>query len=235
MKKDIKGRTSLYWHWMVGSTPPNEKWLSRMVSLCEITHCVGDAFSILLDYPHKFLQEKCMKQLTNTPGVWVTTLDKCKYGESSRHRQVLVTNLSCLLWLSSDCDHANHSDHRDFVVGRQKWHGATTENKLVTIWTRLFRTFAKAPTDQHCPHCASLRGAPKQDQKPEMPLRRLIVDKLEECDIGVPKQPPEVLFTAAREAILTVNLTSEPLGARLCSENNQNFQKIETSDYISEF
>ena len=171
-----------------------------------------------------------MKRLTNTPGIWVITLDGCKYGESSRHRQVVVTNLACLLWLSNDCDHATHSDHRDSVVGRQKWHGASKEDKLVRTWVRLFRTFVKAPHDQHCPHCATLRGAPKQDKQPAIPLRRLVVEKLKEHDIDVPVEAPEVLFTAAREAILTVNLTPDSLGARLC--NDQKIQKISDSQHV---
>ena len=229
VKKDIKGRNCLYRHWTVGKETPDDRWLSRMVSLCEMTHCVGDSFSILLDYPHKFLQEEDMKRLTNTPGVWVITLDGCKYGESSRHRQVVVTNLACLLWLSRDCDHASHPEHRDSVVGRQKWHGASKENQLIQAWIRLFRAFVKAPHDQHCSHCATLRGAPKQGQQPAIPLRRLVVEKLQEFDIEVPQQAPEVLFTAAREAILTVNLTPDSLGARLCSK--QKIQKIsDTSD-----
>lgn len=81
----------------------------------------------------------------------------------------------------------------------------------------------ESPSDQHCPHYATLRGAPKQDKQPAIPLRRLIVERLEVFDIEAPKQAPEVLFTAAREAILTVNLTLDSLGARLCSD--QNFHK----------
>ena len=156
--------------------------------MCEITHCVGDAFSILLDYPHKFMQDESLTRLTNTTGVWVITLDGWKYGESSRHRQILVTSFACLLWLSNDCNHASHSDHRDSVVGRQKWLGATKENQLVSVWVRLFRDFVRAPTDKHCPHCASIRGAPKSNQEPAIPLRRLVVEKLAEFDIDLPKR-----------------------------------------------
>ena len=85
----------------------------------------------------------------------------------------------------------------------------------------------RAPHDQHCSHCATLRGAPKQDKQPAIPLRRLVVDKLKEHDIDVPVKAPEVLFTAAREAILTVNLTPDSLGAWLCSD--QKVQKIRFS------
>ena len=46
----------------------------------------------------------------------------------------------------------------------------------------------------------------------------------------MPEHPPEVLFTAAREGILTVDLTPDSLGARLCSDqhSSQNFQKFRT-------
>lgn len=68
VKKEVNGRTCLYRHWTTGKVAPSDKWLTRMTSLCEMVHCVGDSFSVLLDYPHKFLQKECMKQLTNTPG-----------------------------------------------------------------------------------------------------------------------------------------------------------------------
>ena len=115
IKKSVKAREVLYRHfsWPVASEKPEEvKRRSCVVSLCEMIHAVGDCFSVVLDYPSRAADGPEFSRLQQVPGVYFLTFDGCKYGESTRHRQCMITNMSCLLWLSRDCDHVTHPQSR---------------------------------------------------------------------------------------------------------------------------
>ena len=123
IKKSVKAREVLYRHfsWPMGSEKPEEvKRRGRVVSLCEMIHAVGDGFSVVLDYPSRAADGQEFSRLQQIPGVYFLTFDGCKYGESTRHRQCMITNMSCFLWLSRDCDHVSHPQSRHGCLNKPK-------------------------------------------------------------------------------------------------------------------
>ena len=144
IKKSIKARQVLYrqFSWPVAADTPEEtKRRNRVVSLCEMIHAVGDCFSVVLDYPSRAADGPDFSRLQQVPGVYFLTFDGCKYGESTRHRQCMITNMSCLLWLSRDCDHVSHPQSRHGCLNKPKWAGVDKRDSLYSQWSGAFYRF----------------------------------------------------------------------------------------------
>ena len=216
IKKSIKARQVLYrqFSWPVAADTPEEtKRRNRVVSLCEMIHAVGDCFSVVLDYPSRAADGPDFSRLQQVPGVYFLTFDGCKYGESTRHRQCMITNMSCLLWLSRDCDHVSHPQSRHGCLNKPKWAGVDKRDSLYSQWSGAFYRFLRAPNDNHCSHCAHLHGAPKE-RPPKVNMRKAVIEAFEQQGFKADRVDPEISFTLHREAILTVNFARNSVGAR---------------------
>ena len=125
----------------------------------------------------------------------------------------MITNMSCLLWLSRDCDHVSHPQSRHGCLNKPKWAGVDKRNSLYAQWSGAFYRFLRAPNDNHCSHCAQLHGAP-QGRPPKINLRKAVLEAFEQHGFNADIVDPEISFTLHREAILTVNFARNSLGAR---------------------
>ncbi len=125
----------------------------------------------------------------------------------------MITNMSCLLWLSRDCDHISHPQSRHGCLNKPKWAGVDKRNSLFAQWSGAFYRFLRAPNDNHCSHCAQLHGAPKE-RPPKINVRKAVLEAFEQQGFQAGKVDPEISFTLHKEAILTVNFARNSLGAR---------------------
>ena len=148
----------------------------RTCALARIKHALGDAFSIEHVWPTPMLQFTCFQELLALPGVFLFTLDNCAFGERYRHRQVIVTNLTCLAPLARDCD----GQHQHLTLGFDKDLQTTQVSAfaagLVKEWSRLFGDFVRQPLQERCVHCLATiaaRGRPLRYGAPP-PMRRVL-------------------------------------------------------------
>ena len=143
------------------TTEADTKLAVRVCALARIKHVLGDFFSIEHPWPTPMLMFACFQELLALPGVFMLTWDNCAYGESYRHRQVLVTNAPFLAALSRDCS----GDHEHVIVSPWAPGGLKASAVspfslgLVRHWAALFGAFVRAPSDQFCVHCSAACAA----------------------------------------------------------------------------
>ena len=125
----------------------------------------------------------------------------------------MITNMSCLLWLSRDCDHVTHPQSRHGCLNKPKWAGIERRDSLYAQWSGAFYRFLRAPNDNHCSHCAPLHGAPKAPA-PKVNIRKAVLETFQDQGFSADMGDPEISFTLHKEAILTVNFARNSLGAR---------------------
>ena len=78
-------------------------------NLCQMTHAVGDAFSLVDSHPSVLDTAPEFKELLALPGIYVISLDQCPWGAAHKGRCLIVTNQAWIFELSSDCSSsANH-------------------------------------------------------------------------------------------------------------------------------
>ena len=121
----------------------------RALRLCALHHDVGDAFSLEHPYPSPLIELQAAKDLLGCRGVFFITWDNCMYGETYRHRQMLITNFPPFARLSRDCDMATRP-HEHTPIGFSRPLAtsdvATFADGFCKEYARLVKRFVKART-----------------------------------------------------------------------------------------
>ena len=228
LKKSIKKREVLHRHWNLlpsvwESAEADPDSIRRVASLCQISHSVGDAFSLVDSHPSVIDTSPMFKELLALPGVYVITLDQCGHGAPFRGRTLVVTNQAWVFQLSTDCNSsASHS------VWEPAQHGMSINARQA--WAKSFAVFLTDVSVDVCPHCATLRGQHSQcsgSRKPQEPVRRIIFREFETQFPNIDSMSCELQgFTCSErsEGVLTVRVNR--LGARWYP-HKQNFQKFQ--------
>ena len=185
--------------------------IRRVAALCQATHAVGDAFSIVDSHPSVVDTDAGFRDLLALPGVYVITLDQCAFGASFRGRSLIITNQAWVFQLTADCNSpASHS------VWEPSSQGLSYPAR--NAWAQAFASFLNGAESDLCPHCAVLHGTKAHcsgSRAPPEPLRRVLFREFEaqfpnleavQCELT------DFCCTERSEGVLTVRVNR--LGAR---------------------